>query len=563
MSKSKSVLLPLGLLIAAFLALVLYVSPLGDFPLNDDWAYARSVEHLLETGQVKILGWAAPSLVFQVFWGALFSRLFGFSFVTLRISTLTLGLAGGIAFFFTLKELRFSNWHSFLGVVLLLFNPLYAGLSFSFMTDVPFMALFLIALFFYLKGTTSNRPTLLILGSALASLSLLVRQIGILLPVAFAIQALLAGQGAKERARRAGFVLGLPLVALIGYLVWYHAFHGVPPELAQSKVLGLHRFSGVRQHKEVILRGFYLLEYFGFFFLPVVFASVVPFLRSLQSQAKKVAFRALGFWGFLLGAGVGYFALRYSRLMPYMNNILSDFGNFGMGPHILRDAYLLEIPLPTAIPRTVWWLVTLLAALSGMIFASMVTVKVWPLVRWLKGLKHKLSHPVAPLFLATFAFWALFSSLNFVYDRYAIFLLPASIVALLWCIQGLRRVRKVAILALVFLGVFSATFTRDYMQWNRARWSAIHYLTEEKGVPPEKIDAGLEFGGYFNYGKPDTRPERKDKSWWFVHDDEYVVSFSVLPGYRIDRRFPYSTPASFSKQYIYALHREKAPEVAR
>jgi len=65
MSKSKSVLLPLVLLIAAFLALVLYVSPLGDFPLNDDWAYARSVEHLLETGQVKILGWAAPSLIFQ------------------------------------------------------------------------------------------------------------------------------------------------------------------------------------------------------------------------------------------------------------------------------------------------------------------------------------------------------------------------------------------------------------------------------------------------------------------------------------------------------------------
>ena len=35
---------------AIWIATVLLVWPVGNFPLNDDWAFAKTVKHLLETG---------------------------------------------------------------------------------------------------------------------------------------------------------------------------------------------------------------------------------------------------------------------------------------------------------------------------------------------------------------------------------------------------------------------------------------------------------------------------------------------------------------------------------
>ena len=46
-------------------------------PLEDDWAYALSVRHLLDTGKYQLHDWAALYMVFQVYWGALFEAHFG------------------------------------------------------------------------------------------------------------------------------------------------------------------------------------------------------------------------------------------------------------------------------------------------------------------------------------------------------------------------------------------------------------------------------------------------------------------------------------------------------
>ena len=60
-------------LTALWILTALLVNPLGDFPLNDDWAYAWSVRQLLERGEFLISDWAAANLLTQVMWGALFS----------------------------------------------------------------------------------------------------------------------------------------------------------------------------------------------------------------------------------------------------------------------------------------------------------------------------------------------------------------------------------------------------------------------------------------------------------------------------------------------------------
>ena len=91
MTAMRGLFLALPLLYAALLALI---RPFGGFPLNDDWAYAWSVERLLAAGQLRLSDWTSPSLVFQVLCGALWTKLAGFGAFQLRLLTLTFAALG-------------------------------------------------------------------------------------------------------------------------------------------------------------------------------------------------------------------------------------------------------------------------------------------------------------------------------------------------------------------------------------------------------------------------------------------------------------------------------------
>ena len=45
------------------------VNPIGDFPLNDDWAWGRAVKTLYEHHELKIPEFAGMSLIAQILWG--------------------------------------------------------------------------------------------------------------------------------------------------------------------------------------------------------------------------------------------------------------------------------------------------------------------------------------------------------------------------------------------------------------------------------------------------------------------------------------------------------------
>ena len=85
----KSFLVPVACLV---LLTVCVVPPKGDFPLNDDWVYAKAVRWMLEEGRYTGHPFSRATLVAQVVWGALFVALFGFSFTTLHASTLVLAV---------------------------------------------------------------------------------------------------------------------------------------------------------------------------------------------------------------------------------------------------------------------------------------------------------------------------------------------------------------------------------------------------------------------------------------------------------------------------------------
>ena len=102
-------------LVCGWSVLVVLANPSGAFPLNDDWSYSRAVETLVDHGHLSFTVWQSMPLITQVFWGALFTLPFGFSFLALRVSTAALGALGLVATYFLLRELRASQRIALLG----------------------------------------------------------------------------------------------------------------------------------------------------------------------------------------------------------------------------------------------------------------------------------------------------------------------------------------------------------------------------------------------------------------------------------------------------------------
>jgi hypothetical protein len=86
---------PAFLIGGALLCAVVIVDPLREFMSQDDgWAYARSVEHLLRTGEYRLDAWSAANMPVQIYLAAGLAEIFGYSLSLLRVSTLMLLVAG-------------------------------------------------------------------------------------------------------------------------------------------------------------------------------------------------------------------------------------------------------------------------------------------------------------------------------------------------------------------------------------------------------------------------------------------------------------------------------------
>ena len=96
----------IGVAIAVvWLAMVILVNPIGDFPLGDDWIYGGATKLLVEHGDFRIPGWVAANALTQAFLGALFCLPVQFSYTALRLSTLTLGFVGVLALYACVREI--------------------------------------------------------------------------------------------------------------------------------------------------------------------------------------------------------------------------------------------------------------------------------------------------------------------------------------------------------------------------------------------------------------------------------------------------------------------------
>ena len=332
---------PLGIVLAIFLAVVLFVNPLRAGTMDDDdWAYALSVRHLLTTGKYQWHAWPTSNTPFQAYWGALFARLLGYSFSSLRISTLFLAVLGLIAFYYLAKEHGLDDVQAGLLTLGLLASPLVLRLSFSFMTDVPFLSCLIIAQYLYTRAIRLHSYLLMLLASMAASAAILTRQFGVALIGGLFFLWVLS----KERKQQALlFLTGLVLPVAAGLYQLSAAI--LRPNWA-AQLFGNAQSQTFTDPGAVLgqmlERPIVILQYLALYSLPFIFpallALVLKAFSTLDARRRKLLLAVL----MLVGLAMSTFAL------------MADL--IGLGPSGFGPAQALMLIGGISLLVVSWWL---------------------------------------------------------------------------------------------------------------------------------------------------------------------------------------------------------------
>ena len=505
--------------------MVFLVNPIGNFPLNDDWAYGRLVKILLEEGKWRMEGPLNVPFVAQGLWGALFCLPFGFSFTALRFSTLLLGWAGVLATYGFLREIGTDRRLAIVGAVAIATNPIYFALSHTFMTDVPFFAFATLSFFFLVRGMNRDRFSLILVGSLLGGLAILIRQMGFVIPFSFGLAYLVKKDFRLKKVRKLVIPFILMLFPFFLYDLWLSMTQGGYPPSYHDRI---HNWVSILFQN--LLDGVFFQELFDNLWVATVYLGLflTPFLvlKGIDSVRPPHRFLSALLIGILL-VGMAAVTVVGKKWMPLSNNILFEGG---IGPTTVRDVYVMGLEHVPTFPKVFWMIVTFLGITGGTALLFLLISSSSP--SWQGILCLSASFFCLAPYLPT---WF--------HDRYLLFLLPLLMGALMIRKNAIpilsnRFSLSIAIFLLAFWAIFSVATTHDYLAWNRARWEALRVLTEEMKINPKKIDGGYEFNGWFDYQY--TYQPKKGKSWWWIEEDLYVVSLGPIPGYEETRKYPYS-----------------------
>ena len=522
------------LLASIWVASLFVVNPLGNFPLNDDWSFGLAVKHLLQTGDFRPTGWTSMPLISQTLWGALFCLPAGFSFNALRFSTLVLSLCSLLAVYLLVRQVHPSRLLAATAALTVAFNPIYYALSNTFMTDVPFTALLLAAAFFFSRYLQGSSDLVLLCGLTCALAATLCRQLGLAVPMAFMVCLLWSRGFAGRWVIRALIPLVVCLGALLAFQHWLKATGRLPAlYLLQNgeflSVLCTPRrlVPGLAKHIGTALL------YLGWFSLPVLVLALPA--AAAQRRGRRVSL--IAGCVFILCSIVVLVLTRGP--MPTAGNIVMPQG---IGPLSLRDVHILNLAHVPALGKGFWLAVTVASLLGGALLvgaAAGVVARLWPS---LVPARIQPDRTAGVFFLLCAGIYLSPILVIGGWDRYYIPALPfllvgiAAVAAASWRAQTRVRVAFAALL-LASLCLYAVLGTRDYLAWNRVRWTALNDLLAAGKVTPADVDGGFEFNGWYLYDP--AYQEKPGKSWYWVDRDSYLLAFAEMPGCVTVKEYPY------------------------
>ena len=561
-------------LILIWITAVSLANPGGDFPLNDDWVYGLVVRNILKTGHFQFISPASTNLITQAYWGALFCIPSGFSFIALRLSTLVIAGLGVASLYGVIREIGSSKTTATLASLLLIFNPMYFGLSHTFMTDAPFTATIIICFYCYTIALKrdSTLHYLLALFFALAALG--IRQYALLFIGAFGIGYIVKKGLHWRPVCEALGVTGLGVALQWTFQQWLVTsgqFNASADPVLNGYMKGIQMLLQPERLNLLLT----MLIYLGLFTLPALMIYQKVFLAK-QRKAGKPNFELVT----TIAAALTAVVIAPNRL-PRLGNILIPTG---LGPMTLRDTFLLGLNYPNQSNFNIaMWAFFAICGSIGLVFLLVLFSQAISVV--FKNLKRSLNQdayankattplPANGIKFAHNDSWLLTTLLTSIlgyilllqlgqpFDRYLLPLYPFTLILVSLFIgekSDLDLVGwpgKALILFLITLfAYFSIASTHDYLAWNRARWQALNDLTSVQKISPKLIDGGYEFNGWLLADR--KYKQKPNKSYWWVNEDDYVISSGPIQGYEEIARYPFQRWLMVEEKPILTLKKSE------
>jgi 4-amino-4-deoxy-L-arabinose transferase-like glycosyltransferase len=496
-----------GLLCALLMAACfLLARPFAEIGFIDDWSYIKTAQVFAQTGHFAYNGWATATLGWQVLLGALFSKLFGFSFVHVRLSTLLVAVGTVYVFHQNLVRFGISRGNAAFGALTLGLSPIFMAMSASYMTDVP--GLFCTLLCLYLCQRALSAPTD---GSVLVWLCLAVvtnviggtaRQtiwLGVLLIVPSALWLL--------RRRRSLFWSGvlLWLAGVVGVFFCMHWLNNQPYFLPNSL---FPQGSARSLLKRIVIKDtIHVIKTFLCVLLLVfpVLAAWLPLARSLPRRPLLW----LSLLSSVLLAAFLIYASEHGELnsftAPWLSHVIDSMGGLGGTGDILG-------PKPVIVHYWQRTIVTVLVLASGLVFFLHLfsQLRLQARVRQTAApVWHQMFYLTMPYTLGYLGAVFIRGATDPVFDRYLLTLQAIGIAFLLRYYQDFAAPNReqphskfsigpipvVSYLALLIFAYFAIAGIHDWFALQRARVEATEEV-RRAGVPRTAIQGGFEYDGW-------------------------------------------------------------------
>jgi len=510
-------------LILIFFSAELFTGITGEFPLNDDWAYADALEILLNEGRIDIGTWPAMTLVTHLLWGFLFSKVFGFSFFILRLSTIISAVIGAFFLYRLVNTLVSNKPLALLSAAVMLFNPLMYNLTNSYMTDVNFNTLLIIAVYFSIKLFQTKNHWYLPAVFISYLMIVFLRQFGLIFLVSFPLACLFVKQ---YKWLYLGFSL-LLIFVIIFLLRGYEAYLEkiLPPGSS-------YRFSNTSFMEDpqwlrhlwwnFLARARTVPLHLFIYLFPVLVAFLIP----LSKGSKPVLLIVLS----VISIGFA-FVFFHGEKFPN-GNVLE---NMRLGPENLFQTWQNSLHGRVEVFDTIMYCIKILYSAASVYVIFLLARKYFS-SEGLKGI----FDPALIFLLSLFAayFFLLLLS-DFYFDRYHIPLITLALLIVVHLFGKHQISLSLACVPLLLTIYVSVAGTKDFLEMNRKKWEAVAYLKNELKVDAAGINAGFEYQGWKSKQKFDWTGFLELNNYDYVIQFDSVPGFRPLKGYEFRRYFPY------------------------
>jgi hypothetical protein len=468
----------------------------------------------------------------HAYWGALFIRLFGFSFNCVRFSTIPFAL-GAVGLCYLLVRRAGLQAPAAVFVTLLFgLSPLFLPLSVSFMTDVPSL-FFMFASFYALFRAARESVDVrgygwLALGVAMGFIGGTARQVVWLVPLI-----VLPYLAWVRRKTWVGFTSIMTwvfvLTATAGVMGWFNRQpYAIPqPTMISELALAIKSPSWELNAMARLLLMLLLMSLPAA--IPLVLRASLEIWRG--TRALKIAVALL-----FLGLTITLLIHPSYASIPWVSNTLNWEGINGSAPLPGRPIVLTR---PIRALAAVGVYVASLILLVKLANTRGLPRRAFNLV--VKPSDDQFALAAVSLFSIAYLALVVLRSVHFdVFDRYLLPILPWTATGLLIWFESedrdrplMKRAMPVAWALLAVLALYAITSTRDFWALARARVSATREL-EAAGVPRTAIDGGFEYNAWTEL----TFNGRINSRWVVNPPGAYRPTLSqtpsVVPVYRLE-----------------------------